>query len=172
MYAKPTEENALGKEQSELGKEITTLQPAPPKQKSSDNKTKSFVDKVFNTIKGATTVTAVAAGTVVGATTLLSAPPKIELLEFTCGDTYVEYEISLDDLQADLTYFLIIRGDNTEDVKIEVDDGVYENRVDGLLPDWDYTFQLVGDDIYLGQTTYFEKVFRTEATKAPALDFK
>lgn len=161
MYIKPKEENKLGNEQADLGKEISTLQPKKKTQKSSDNKN-SIIDKIFNSIKGVATTAAVAVSAVAVTTTLITGAPQVELKSLDCGDTYIEYVMEISELREDQSYSIVVSTSNEEDREIEVEgNGIYENTVVGLKPSWEYTLSLVCHDTSLGDVTHFEVKFQT-----------
>ena len=150
-----------GKEEADLGAEITTLQKKSDKKTPPKSGENDLVNKIFNSIKGVATVSTVAAVAVLGATTI-AAQPSVELLQFSVGGDYVEYEMSIEDLQDDLRYCIVISTSNEADREIWVEEnGVYKDKADGLKPKWEYSLSFVGYDEYLGKTTYFEKKFQT-----------
>ena len=71
IYTRKIEENALGKEKVDVGAEVTTLQKAKKERSQRNNSQKNFMDKIFNSIKGATTVSTVALATVCGSSIVL-----------------------------------------------------------------------------------------------------
>ena len=104
LYHASKELGNAGKEYAPSGAEITTSS-----QKLNEKKTNNsnLVDTLLNSFKGIAATTTAAAVVVLGATTI-APPPKIELLDFSVGGNYVEYEISVEELQDDLEYFIII----------------------------------------------------------------
>ncbi len=163
VYKKPNEENALGKEQAAVGKEATTIEAKKEIQKNNgDSATKSVIDKLFNSIKSVATAATVAVTAVVVTTTLVTNAPNVELLSLDYGDSYVEYEMEISELQDDLEYSIVVSTSNEEDIEIEIDEnGTYKNRVEGLKPSWEYTLSLVCHDTSLGDVTHFEVKFQT-----------
>lgn len=161
IYKISKEIGDAGTETADSGAEVTTLQKndkKKPAKKSGDN---NLVNKIFNSLKGVATVSTVAAVAVLGASTIAT-PPKVELLHFSVGGDYVEYQISVEELQDDLRYCIVVSTSNEADKEFAVEEGgVYENKVDGLKPKWEYSLAFVGYDEYLGKTTYFEKTFQT-----------
>lgn len=160
VYIKPKEENPCGKEDAELGKETTMLQPKrqPPKNKGSN----TLVDKIFNSIRGAATAATVAVASVVVTTSIITSAPKAELISLACGTTYVEYEMEISGLQDDVDYSIVVSTTNETPIEIELDgDGRYQNKIEGLTPDWEYTLSVVHYDMFLGEVRHFETTFQT-----------
>ncbi len=165
IYIKPKEENTSGKEHADLGKEITTLQKSKKVEKKSNKDKQGLVDKIFNSLKGVAITSSVAVVAIVGTTTLISTPPKVELLDLTCGTNYVEYEISIDEIKPDAQYSILISTTNEKSIEFPVEnDGTYKNKVEGLKPKWEYSLSFISVDEYLGNVTYFEKKFQTSST--------
>ena len=160
IYLIKREINESGKEQANLGKEITTEQQGV---KTKPNKPqKPSLDKLFNSLKGVATASTVAVVATLGITSIATAAPTVELLHLSSGGNFVEYEISIQDLQDDLQYAIIISTSNEADLTIRIDEnGVYQNKVDGLKPEWEYSLSFVCQDEYLGSITYFEQTFQT-----------
>ena len=161
IYRKPREENQCGKEDAELGKEITSLQPNPKKRKKS-GETNTLLDKLFNSLRGAATAATVATAAVAVTTTVITGTPQVELVKIECGDTYVEYEMQVSELDEDGEYAIVLSTSNQDDVKTEVDgDGTYEGTVQGLTPEWEYTLAFVQYDSVLGEIRRFETKLQT-----------
>ncbi len=161
VYLNPKEENYVGLEKANTGAETTTLQSVKNKSKKS-NQSSSLIEKVFNSIKGITTVATVATVAVVGSVVITSSTPKVELVNFEVGNTSVQYEMLIDDIDYDKEYSIVISTTNEEDIAFSVsDNGLYENVVEGLKPEWEYSLSFVGFDEYLGKTIIFEKIFQT-----------
>ncbi len=160
-YTLSKEIATVGKEHADAGEEITTSQKRDFKKATKINGEQDVLKKVMNSLKGVAATSAVAAVAVLGATTI-SPPPKIDLLELSVGRTYVEYTLSIEELQEDLSYFIVINTSNEDARKFPVEEsGVQQNRIDELKPDWEYSLSVVGYDEYWGETTYFEKTFQT-----------
>ena len=160
-YVKLKEENVSGKEIAGLGQETTTLQKKQRTKKSEDGR-KTLIDKMFGSIRGVATAATVAAASVVATTTLSTGTPSAELIDVRCGDTYVEYRIEISGLEEDDKYAIVLSTTNEEDVELELDgDGTYENRIDGLKPEWEYTLSFVRYDEILGEIRHFETKFQT-----------
>lgn len=158
MYVKPNEENKCGNEQAELGNEVTTLQ-----RKRSDSKKKksarTATDKLFESIRGIATSGVVVASVVV--TTAFSTAPDVELISLDYTDTYVEYQMDVSGLDEG-DYAIVLSTEGEEDVELEVDgEGTYQQRVDGLKPDCEYTLAVVRYDTVIGEVSYFSTTFRT-----------
>ena len=161
LYHASKELGNAGKEYAPSGAEITTSS-----QKLNEKKTNNgnLVDTLLNSFKGIAATTTAAAVVVLGATTI-APPPKIELLDLSVGGNYVEYEISVEELQDDLEYFIIISTSNEPDREFIIEeDGIYKNKAEGLRPTWEYSLSFVSHDEYLGTTTYFETTFQTSKT--------
>ena len=159
-YRKPREENQCGKEDADLGKESTSLQPKPRHPKKSGD-TGTLIDKIFSTIRGATAVATVAASVVV-TSSLAAGTPEAELLSYACSDTYIEYEMEISGLDEDGEYAIVLSTTDEEDVETEVNgDGTYSNRIDGLKPEWEYTLALIEYDSVLGEIRHFEIKLQT-----------
>lgn len=160
IYSKSVEHNSSGAEIGNTGKEITTVQKRT-KLNTRDG-TKSFIEKVFNSVKNVATTATVAAATVVVTVGIVIAQPKVNVEFFDYGADYVEYKITLDEMSEDITYSTVISNSSDEDVVKEfTDEGVCEARVDNLRPDWEYTLKVVGTDASLNQVIYHETTFQT-----------
>ena len=162
IYLVPREENIAANEIAPLGNEITTTQPRVSKQKGDKQDLKSLADKLFHSIKGVATASTVAAAAIIGAATVATAPPEVELIDLRISDTYIEYEIAVDELTAQEDYFITISTSNEDDVEFKItENGTHRRRVEGLKPAWEYTLTLAGGDGYFGRTVYFERKFQT-----------
>jgi hypothetical protein len=130
-YLKPNEENSLGLECSNLGKEVTTIQ-ASPSKKEDKSRRKGLLDKIFNYLKNCATITAVATIAVVGATTI-TPNPNVELNQFLIDSTYIEYELSVEDLSAQNDYSIVISTTNQDDIEFSIsENGIYKNEAFGV----------------------------------------
>ncbi len=127
---------------------------------------------MFNSLKGVATVATVAVVAVVGSSAIASSTPKVELVNFEVKNTSVQYEMSIDDIDYNKEYSIVISTTNEEDIEFEVlDNGTYENVVEGLKPEWEYSLSFVSFDEYLGKTVIFEKVFQTfKESNAPPIE--
>ncbi len=104
----------------------------------------------------------VATVALVGSVAITSSTPKVELVNFEVGNTSVQYEMIIDDIDYDKEYSIVISTTNEDDITFSVfDNGLYENVVEGLKPEWEYSLSFVSFDEYLGKTIIFEKVFQT-----------
>ncbi len=162
VYITPKEENPCGKEDADLGKEATMLQPKrkPPQ----NNGSRTLVDKIFNSFRGVATAATVAVASVIVTTSIITTPPKAELVSLACGATYVEYEMEISGLQDDINYSIVVSITNETTIEIALDgDGTYQNKIDGLTPDWEYTLSVVHHDTFLGEVRHFETTFQTLA---------
>ena len=161
VYIKPKEENTSGKEEANLGKETTTLQ-HKQKPKTEGASTNTLIDKLFGSIKGVATAATVAAASVAVTTTFVVAAPQAELVSLDVHDTYVEYEMEVNGLAEDSDYAIIVSTSNEDDIEFELDgDGTYQNKVEGLKPDWEYTLALIRYDSLLGEVRHLEIKFQT-----------
>ena len=168
VYTFTKEVTDVGKEIADTGAEVTTLQTSDRKKRTRKTVDNSTVNKFMNSVKGVAATSAVVAVAALGVIPA-STQPKVALQEFAVGGTYVEYQISIDDLQDNLDYFIIISTAKEGDRTFEVEEnGVYQNRVEGLTPACEYSLAFVGYNEYLGKTTYFEEKFQTTA----ALDYE
>ena len=164
IYKKPLEENKCGNEGAELGREITTVQPGRKRARKGDG-AKTLIDRIFGSIRGVATAATVAAASIAVATTVVTGAPQVELTELVRGDTYVEYKMVLTELDEDGEYAVVLSTSNEEDIEIPLDgDGTYENRIDGLKPEWEYTLSLVQLDSILGRISHFTTKFQTLKT--------
>lgn len=160
LYVEKKEIGNVGKEYAPSAPEITTL---AKKNKPTKKDKVNLVDKVFNSLKSVAASSAVAAVAVLGATTIPTSP-SVQLMDLSVGGTYVEYEMSIEDLQDNLEYSILISTSNETDRTFFVEDeGVYKNKVEGLKPQWEYTLSLIAYEEYFGATTLFEKTFQTTA---------
>ena len=163
VYIKPREENACGREDADLGPEITTLQPKP-KKAAKGNGVKTIVDKVFSSVRGAATVATVSAALVVSGTIATNAI-EIEPTHITCADTYITYEIEVEGLEEKGEYaFRLSDGEQTF-FEEELDgDGVYQGTVEGLIPETEYTLSLIEYSAFLGEIQHFTERIKTLGT--------
>lgn len=161
VYITRKEVGDVGKETSDCGAEITTTSKKPTPKKAEHSG--GIVDKILNSLKGAAVTSSVAAVVVLGAV-VVAPPPKVELINLSVGENYVEYEMSVDELQDDLQYFIVVSTSNEADRLLAVEEeGVYQNIAEGLKTEWEYTLSFVAYDDAWGKTVYFEKTFQTTA---------
>ncbi|MBE5764057.1 MAG: hypothetical protein E7339_00450 [Clostridiales bacterium] len=148
----------IGEEIAKSGEEITTTSKKTVTKKKDSQ---SFVKSLLNSIKGVAVTATVAVAAVVGVTTVAPSP-KVDLLELNAGGTYVEYVISVAEMQSDLQYYLVISTSNEDDIRFLVEsEGVYNNKAEGLKPEWEYSLSFVSYDETWGERVYFEKTFQT-----------
>ena len=148
----------IGEEIAKSGEEITTTSKKTVTKKKDSQ---SFVKSLLNSIKGVAVTATVAVAAVVGVTTVAPSP-KVDLLELNAGGTYVEYVISVAQMQSDLQYYLVISTSNEDDIRFLVEsEGVYNNKAEGLKPEWEYSLSFVSYDETWGERVYFEKTFQT-----------
>ncbi len=161
VYIKPNEENNVGLEKASTGAEVTTVQKDKDKSKKR-HQSSSLIEKLFNSLKGVATTATVATVALVGGMAITSSTPKVELVNFEVVNTSVQYEMLIDDIDYDKEYSIVISTTNEDDITFSVfDNGLYENVVEGLKPEWEYSLAFVGFDEYLGKTIIFEKIFQT-----------
>lgn len=167
IYLKHNEENSLGLEYSDLGKEVTTIQTSPSK-KEDKNKRKGVLEKIFNSLKSCTTITTVTTVAVVGVTAITT-NPSVELNNFLIDSTYIEYELSVEDLSNQNDYSIVISTTNQNEIEFSIpENGTYKNKVEGLKPEWEYDFSFIRYDEYLGETVLFKKTFQTKKQSPPS----
>ena len=80
IYSKSVENNSSGSEIGNTGKEITTVQKRT--KRNTGDGTKSFIEKVFNSVKNVATTATVAAATVVVTVGIVIAQPKVNVESF------------------------------------------------------------------------------------------
>ena len=161
LYTKPREENPSGREDADLGKETTSLQHTPKAAQKSSG-AQALIDKLFGSIRGVATAATVAAASVVATTVFMSAAPQADLVDLNCGDTYIEYQMEVTGLNDDGEYAIVLSTTTEDDIATEIDtDGTYRNRIDGLIPEWEYTLALVQYDTVLGEVRHFETKLQT-----------
>ena len=125
MYVKPKEENLSGKEESELGNEVTTLQPKrTPKSRTDSQKT--VTDKILESIRSVATSSVVVASVVV--TSAVAASPEAKLISLDYGDAYVEYQMEVTGLDDEGDYAIVLSADGEEDIVLEVDGDGTQSR--------------------------------------------
>lgn len=148
----------IGEEIAKSGEEMTTTSKKTVTKKKDSQ---SFVKSLLNSIKGVAVTATVAVAAVVGVTTVAPSP-KVDLLELNAGGTYVEYVISVAKMQSDLQYYVVISTSNEDDIRFLVEgEGVYNNKAEGLKPEWEYSLSFVSYDETWGERVYFEKTFQT-----------
>ncbi|MBR2340874.1 MAG: hypothetical protein IKA72_00495 [Clostridia bacterium] len=165
IYAVSKEYGKSAKEYADSGAEITNTSKKLSKQKSGSG---TLVNKVLDSLKGVAVTSSVAAAAVLGAT-VIAPPPSVELLNFSVGGNYVEYEMSIEKLQDDLEYFIVVSSSNEPDRNFLIEEnGVYQNKVEDLKSEWEYSLTFLSYDETWGETVYFEKTFQTTAfSQAP-----
>ena len=160
LYNKSIEFNKSGAELGNLGEEITTIQTRTKRKKAEG--AKSFIEKVFNSIKNVATTATVATAAVVTTVGIIMTQPKVNVDSMEWGADYVEYKITLDEMSEDITYATVITNSKDEDIVNEfTDEGVCEARVDNLRNDWEYTLKVVGTDASFNEIIYHEITFQT-----------
>ena len=113
-------------------------------------------------MKTCATVTTVAAVAVVGVATVAPAP-SVTLNNLLVESTYIEYELSVEELSANNDYSIVISTTNQEDLEFPVtEDGTYQNKVEGLTPEWEYNLSFISYDEYLGETVLLKQTFQTK----------
>ena len=148
----------IGEEIAKSGEEMTTTSKKTVTKKKDSQ---SFVKSLLNSVKGVAVTATVAVAAVVGVTTVAPSP-KVDLLELNAGGTYVEYVISVAKMQSDLQYYVVISTSNEDDIRFLVEgEGVYNNKAEGLKPEWEYSLSFVSYDETWGERVYFEKTFQT-----------
>ena len=112
-----------------------------------------------------TTTSAVTAGAIAVAaiSIALAAPPLIEILKFNVGGDYLEYQIETNDFVDGIDYFVEIDDGLDYHYKKQIEDvGLYEEIVNNLVPNTNYTYKFIGYDSTLESKVYLEKYFTTE----------
>ena len=112
-----------------------------------------------------TTTSAVTAGAIAVAaiSIALAAPPLIEILKFNVGGDYLEYQIETTDFVDGIDYFVEIDDGLDYHYKKQIKiTGTFEEIVNDLIPDTNYTYKFVGYDSTLESKVYLEKYFTTE----------
>ena len=166
MYLNKNDINFTGCEISNVGQEITTTNTNFKHDRKTKDTSKNLLSRIFDGIKSIATTTAVAIASIVATTSIAVAKPDIDLLNINHGSTYVEYSISAKDIKEDSDCLIVISTTNEEDIEFEIEgDGIYENRVEGLKPEWEYKIAVIGEDDFFGTITYFEKKFQTTKTE-------
>ena len=162
IYRKVIEENKTGRETADYGQEVTTLQKKSGiKKNSKDTNAKKLADKIFGSLKNIVTTATVAVSAIAVTGTAIANAPSIELIDIDVGSSYVEYEIELEEVNGNC--FVIISDSMEEYSEAELEgDGIYKSRVDGLMPEWEYTLSVVIRDDVLGDVTQFKQKFQTD----------
>ncbi|MBQ3066436.1 MAG: hypothetical protein IJD18_00250 [Clostridia bacterium] len=155
----------MGAEQSNLGKEITTLQPTQKSAKGA--KTNGLIDKIFNSIKSCGVAASVAVVAVAGATTVAPAP-KAQFVHLAVESTQIEYVLSVEELNLQNQYAVVLStsGEDVATIPIE-EDGLHENSIEGLKPEWQYTLSFVQTDEMLGRKVLLKETFQTKRNVTP-----
>ena len=133
---------------------------------TSTNTDSSITKITSNTASGSiiSTTSAVTAGVVVVATIsiIAAAPPLIDLINLHAGGDYVEYKIETHDFVDGIKYFVEIEGDHNFSYKKAIETpGIYEDLVNNLVPNCNYTYKFVGYDSALDYKVYLNKNFKT-----------
>ena len=102
IYRKTAEENSLGRESADCGKEVTVLQEKKAGAKrTAGSSAKTLVDKVFKSLKGIATTAAVSVSAVVVTTTVMTNTMSADLISLDVGSDYVEYEVEISDMEGE-----------------------------------------------------------------------
>ena len=133
---------------------------------TSTNTDSSITKITSNTASGSiiSTTSAVTAGVVVVATISIIAatPPLIDLISLHAGGDYVEYKIETHDFVDGIKYFVEIEGDHNFSYKKAIETpGIYEDLVNNLVPNCNYTYKFVGYDSALDYKVYLNRNFKT-----------
>ena len=162
IYKKPQEENPLGKEAADNGREITTLQKKRARAKNGDGSAKSLVDRIFNSIKGVATTATVAVSAIVVTTTVITGAMNVEMSSIDVGSDYIEAQLEISDIGDDGCFaVLTASGELVEETEI-TEDGVHTVRFEGLLPECEYTLSVVSRSTVLGETVHLAEKLQTE----------
>lgn len=162
IYKKVIEDNPLGKEKADLGKEITTLQEKKRIKGNKEKDSRGFVEKVFKSIKSVATTATVATSAIVITSTIITSSISANLVNLDVGSNYIEYEIEISDIN-DENCFLVVSGTDEAITEKEIqENGVYKGRVEGLKPEWEYTISVVSRDNVLGEITHFQHKLQTQ----------
>lgn len=95
-------------------------------------------------------------------TAFVTSAPTANLISLEVGSDFVEYVVEVSDLDEDADYSLIVKSPSEVVYEEEItEDGIYEGRVEGLLPEWEYTVALICHDAVLGDLTHFKASFQT-----------
>lgn len=163
IYRKTAEENLLGREIADCGKEVTVLQEKKVEEKrNAGSSAKTLVDKVFKSLKGIAATAAISVSAVVVATTVITNTLSADLTSLDVGSDYVEYELEISDMEGEYCYVLIGSSGKTDQQIPIQENGTHKGRVEGLMPEWEYTLSVVSRDPVLGNITHFECKFQTE----------
>lgn len=191
IYKKPSEENSLGGELGDTGREITTLQKTDRQKKNSRRaRLNNPIDKLFNSVKSITTGATVAVSAIAITATVVTGnilpgldlfgkdtpstePPVIppvvdvqpsltvELIGLNAGIGFVEYEIKTENIGEE-GCFVIITAPSGEQISEQItENGIHSLKADGLQPDTDYTLHVVSRDGLAEQTVHLEASFKT-----------
>ena len=163
IYRKPTEENPLGVETPDAGREVTSLQKKRiPKKEGAGAKLKDVMDRFLGGVRGAAVSMTVAVSAVAVIGTAVATEPAAEMMNIEVGADYVEYEIDVRDLDPEKDYYLVLSAPACDPIETEVEsDGIQSVRTEGLRPEWEYTLTLEGGDGLFGRTTHFKYKFQT-----------
>lgn len=167
IYYKSQEINPSGKEQPRLGDEITTIEKKRTRRKKAEG-SGGLLEKIMNSVKSVATTVTVAAAAIVVTTTLVTEAPKIDLVSFDIGDNFAQYSFSIEEMQDDKQYAVVVSTSNDEPQEQEIiknELGEYNGIFENLKPSWEYKLSVIGKDRELGNITYFEKRFQTTSPK-------
>ena len=163
IYRKTVEENSLGREIADFGKEVTVLQEKKTGAKrNADSGAKTLIDKVFKSIKGIATTATISVSAVVVTTSVITNTLSADLTSLEVGSDYIEYEVEISDMDGGECYILIGTSEKTEQQIPIQENGTHRGRVEGLTPQGEYTLSVVSRDLVLGDITHFECKFQTE----------
>ena len=163
IYRKPIEENTLGTETPNAGREVTTLEKKRiPKREGAGSKLKDVMDRFLGGVRGAAVSMTVAVSAVAVIGTAVASEPEAQIMNIEVGADYVEYEIDVRDLDPEKDYYLVLSAPACDPIETEVNaDGIQSVRTEGLRPEWEYTLTLEGGDGLFGRTTHFKYKFQT-----------
>ena len=172
IYRKVIEENSLGRETADRGREITTLQKRSGAEKrNKDGSNKTLIDKVFNSVKSIATTATVAVSAIVVSSTVMANTVNAELVDIDVGSDYVEYEMQISDMGEKDDCFVIVSSPSETIHESEIyENGLQSARIEGLNPEWEYTLSVVSRDGIVGDITCFQHKFQTEKHQEYAPD--
>ena len=172
IYRKVIEENSLGRETADRGREITTLQKRSGAEKrNKDGSNKTLIDKVFNSVKSIATTATVAVSAIVVSSTVMANTVNAELVDIDVGSDYVEYEMQISDMDEKDDCFVIVSSPSETIHESEIyENGLQSARIEGLNPEWEYTLSVVSRDGIVGDITCFQHKFQTEKHQEYAPD--
>lgn len=171
-YHKKEEVNINVKEIANTGDEYTYTTKNEKPQKENSNIVEKVVKKVTTSVSTVATTVASTAAVVVASVVMfvaiITGNPKIDVAILEVSENKIEYDITMDELDSELKYYL----------SIESIDYFYEQMlfagqnkgiIENLKPDTNYNLKVIGKDLANEISVYYEETIKTISSKLPII---